>query len=174
MIGLAMTEVLRGFVRAVKEIDRSRIGFLTPLLGLVVMLDLVSFWLGAWQIRNAIPITFMSLIAGSVLASIYYGAAALTFPDEPQDWRDFDGWFFRHKAQVAAGLFVANSLFAIGELTAWGTLSTRPSGAFEQLFLLAGFAMLIFAKRPSHCYAVLALLLLVFAYSAVMPIWAAH
>src|SRR5688572_6495964 len=91
VLGLALTEVLGGFVRVLKarsvRADEElpiRIGWQTPLLGLVVALDLISFWLGAWEDREGIPIDFAPLVFCALIAGIYYAAASLVFPDEPR------------------------------------------------------------------------------------------
>ena len=123
VLGLAMTEVLGGFVRVLKarsvradEDVAIRIGWQTPLLGLVVTLDLISFWLGAWENRQSIPIDFAPLVFAAVVAGVYYAAASLVFPDNPGSWPDLDDWFERHKGQVALGIFAANVLFSFGEV----------------------------------------------------------
>lgn len=48
LLGLSLAEVLGGFGRALQKRRKVRIGWLTPLLGLVVLLDVSSFWLVAW------------------------------------------------------------------------------------------------------------------------------
>ena len=52
LLGLSLVELLSGLGRTVKArlhtdsttVDAFRIGWLTPMLGLFVMLDLLSFW----------------------------------------------------------------------------------------------------------------------------------
>lgn len=52
LLGLTITEVLGGFARVLKlkrsERAMVRVGWLTPLLGLFVILDLTTFWSLAW------------------------------------------------------------------------------------------------------------------------------
>ena len=92
VLGLALAEVLGGFVRVLKARSAGpsstvgiRIGWQTPLLGLVVTLDLISFWLGAWQDQKVIPIDFLPLVFCALVAGIYYAAASLVFPRRPRE-----------------------------------------------------------------------------------------
>ena len=55
LLGLSIAEVMSGFGKAVKARSRLRIGWLTPLLGVLVMLDLTSFWTIAWSMRELVP-----------------------------------------------------------------------------------------------------------------------
>ena len=62
LLGLSLVELLSGLGRTVKArlhvdetvADAFKIGWLTPLLGLFVMLDLLSFWSAAWSVRDMI------------------------------------------------------------------------------------------------------------------------
>ena len=62
LLGLSLVELLSGLGKTVKarlHVDEEakagyRVGWLTPLLGLFVMLDLLSFWGAAWAVRDII------------------------------------------------------------------------------------------------------------------------
>ena len=111
LLGLAIAEVLGGFSRALK-LRRSarpvRIGWLTPLLGLFVILDLTSFWGVAYQARDQLTANYFTLIAVLFIVGIYYLAATLIFPDDPEDWPDFDDHYDRQNRMVIFGLLAAN------------------------------------------------------------------
>ena len=59
-----------------------RLGWLTPLLGLLVMLDLTSSWALAYSLRDSIPANFLTLVIGLFVTGLYYLAATLVFPDD--------------------------------------------------------------------------------------------
>jgi hypothetical protein len=63
-----------------------RIGWLVPLLRLVVMLDLSTFWLLAWNMRDQVDANYRTL----VVVGGYYLAAALIFPDAIGEWPNLD------------------------------------------------------------------------------------
>ncbi|RYD59923.1 MAG: hypothetical protein EOP58_16990 [Sphingomonadales bacterium] len=111
LLGLAVAEVLGGFSRALKLKRGSRavrIGWLTPLLGIFVMLDLTSFWLLAWEARDQIGANYATLVGVLAIVGIYYLAATLIFPDDPEDWPDFDIWYDKQNRMVIGGLLSAN------------------------------------------------------------------
>lgn len=177
VLGLALTEVLAGFVRVLKarsvradEDAVIRIGWQTPLLGLVVTLDLISFWLGAWEDRQAIPIDFAPLVYTAVLAGIYYAAASLVFPEDPRRWPDLDDWFARHKGQVALGIFSANLLFSLGEVLVMGTWSSSIVGRVFQMFYVGLALALVFARRGRQSLTLLWVMIGVFAVLALRPV----
>lgn len=118
VLGLALAEVLGGFGRAIKAAgppeDSGRkavkIGWLTPMLALLVILDLGSFWSVSWQARDVIPPTLDYLLLGLLIFGLYYLAATLVFPDRPEDWGDLDRYFMRYKKWVLMGVVACNLL----------------------------------------------------------------
>ncbi|WP_422058265.1 hypothetical protein [Sphingomonas sp.] len=119
LLGLAIAEVLGGFGRALK-LKRGgksvRVGWLTPLLGIVVILDLTSFWLLAWEAQPQIGANYLTLVSVLAIVGIYYLAASLIFPDDPEDWPDFDLWYERQNRMVIGGLLAANIGSWIGSI----------------------------------------------------------
>lgn len=119
LLGLAIAEVLGGFSRTLK-LKRGtrpiRVGWLTPLLGILVILDLTSFWLLAWESRDQIAANYLTLVGVLTIVGIYYLAATLIFPDEPEEWPDFDDWYDKQNRMVIGGLLVANVGSWIGQM----------------------------------------------------------
>ena len=118
LLGLAIAEVLGGFARALK-LKRTakpvRIGCLTPLLGLFVLLDLTSFWGSAYIMRDQMDASYLTLVVVLAIVGVYHLAASLIFPDEPEQWPDFDDWYDRQKRMVIGGLLLANVAVTIGQ-----------------------------------------------------------
>lgn len=114
LLGLSLVELLSGLGRTVKarlHVDKAgagafKIGWLTPLLGLFVMLDLLSFWSAAWAVRDMISVTGATLMAIMLFASSYYLAAHLVFPDTIPSNGDLDPHYFRVNRIVIGVLFV--------------------------------------------------------------------
>lgn len=82
LLGLSLAEVLSGFGKAVKARRRLRIGWLTPLLGVLVMLDLTSFWTTAWAARDLLPVNYLTLMLLLAFTGLYYLVATLVFPED--------------------------------------------------------------------------------------------
>jgi len=179
LLGLAIAEVLGGFSRAVK-LRRSarevRVGWLTPLLGLVVILDLTSFWIVAYGARDQLSVDYLTLIAVLAIVGIYYLAASLIFPDDPEEWPDFDDHYDRQNRAVILGLLAANVGSWIG-LIALETVAPTPEmpitpddlvDAFAGLAILVLLIALIFVKGRRANFAILALLVALLVGSAVL------
>lgn len=117
LLGLSLTEVLGGLARAIEARLQPetavRIGWLTPLLGAFVMLDLLSFWQAAWRTRDVVGVSGESLMAVTIFASAYYLAARLVFPREADDQPDFDRHFFRVR-RIVIGVLLVLLLFQLG------------------------------------------------------------
>ena len=108
LLGLALAEVLSGFSKALKARTQVRIGWLTPLLGLLVMLDLTSFWITAWDLREALPVRYWVLMLVLVHTGLYYLAATLIFPDDARAVPDHDEHYFGNKRLVLGAMLAAN------------------------------------------------------------------
>lgn len=80
MLGFSLAEVLGGFIRTIKARRHVRLGWLTPMLAVFVMLDLTSFWANAWDHRAAIPATYGVMVLGLAASGLYYFVASLLFP----------------------------------------------------------------------------------------------
>lgn len=110
LLGLGLAAGLGGLARALKARHRIRIGWSTSLLALLLSCDLVTFWAYAWSVRDHIPATFPALFFGFIVTGIYFVAASLAFPDDPDEWHDLEAHFVRHRRTVLAGMVVANAM----------------------------------------------------------------
>jgi len=114
LLGLAIAEVLAGFAQTWKAQLRAevagrepvRVGWLVPLLGLLVIMDQTAFWLHAYGLRAAIPLTFLSLLGVLAVVGGYYLLATFVFPDEPDAWPDFDDYYLRTNRIVIGGILL--------------------------------------------------------------------
>lgn len=117
LLGLSIVEVLGGLARAIEARLRPgatvRIGWLTPLLGVFVLLDLLSFWQAAWVSRNVVSVSGDSLMAVTLFASAYYLAAHLVFPRDPAEHDELDSHFFRVR-RIVLGVMLALLVCQLG------------------------------------------------------------
>ena len=110
LLGFSLVEVLGGFARALKRRTRVPIGWLTPLLGMVVMLDLISFWSIAWSVRDAIPMRYLTLLVGFLITGVYYLAASIIFPEDAREGENLDAYYFEHRRQVLGAVIFCNAV----------------------------------------------------------------
>lgn len=113
VLGLSLVELLAGLGRALEiefardaEGKRFSVGWLTPLLAVFVMLDLLSFWAFAWSVRSFLTVTTFNLLCVMAFASAYYLAARLVFPSDPEKFVDLDTHYFRVQRTVM-GMLIA-------------------------------------------------------------------
>ena len=126
LMGLAMAEVLGGFARVLKLRARRRagrengvavrIGWLVPLLGIFVIIDQATFFLHMYSLRNHLLFNAGSVIGILFLIGWFYLLSSLVFPDEPEDWPDFDEWYWQQKRWVIGGVLAINVLSTIASL----------------------------------------------------------
>jgi hypothetical protein len=148
VLGLSLAEVLAGFARTVRARERIRMGWLTPLLGLLLIIDLVSFWTGAWRERDAIGVTLEPLLFATLIAGIYYVAASLVFPPDDEAWPDLDVYFMEHKPVVVGAVIGCNLLmmFARGFVHD-GVNMTAGSGVGYGLLAAASLGLIVTQSR---------------------------
>jgi hypothetical protein len=167
LFGLALAQVFGGFGNTLQERHKLEVGWLTPLLGLFVIVDLTSFWEIGWELRgmSGRPY-FLYLLAGVLLAGIYYLAARLVFPRNFVEWPDFDVYYFRHKQWVFGGILVCNVIAAAVLLAIGSRFMRAPLGFANDL---AYFVLLLALLGLRNKRANIVLLVLMLAKDAVVP-----
>lgn len=153
LLGLAVAEVLRGFAKALKIRrggQKIRVGWLTPLLGLYFILDVAGFWMKAWEAQGSVHASYATLITVLFIVGVYYLVATLIFPDDPNEWPDFDDWYDRESRLVIGGMIFTNIALSIGQLaaeiasrTAATMADDREYGGLDMVESLAGLALLV-------------------------------
>jgi len=146
LLGLCIAEVLGGLGRALEHREDVSIGWLTPMLGAFVLLDVTTYWWALWIDRESVPITPLTLVIGTAFAGAYYLAAYLVFPDDLKRHADLDTHFMRVRRIV---LGMALVMFAIqGVLMSFGASSLTPRSVAINLAVFAPFyGLAMFAKR---------------------------
>lgn len=104
VLGLAVTEVLAGFARVIKMRRKAHVGWLTPLLGLFVLIDMTTFWNTIYSHREHLHANLATLLVVLAFVGSYYLISTLIFPDDPDEWPDFDVYYDRHNRQVLGGV----------------------------------------------------------------------
>lgn len=167
LFGLALAQVFGGFGNTLQERHKLKVGWLTPLLGLFVIVDLTSFWEIGWELRgmSGRPY-FLYLLAGVLLAGAYYLAARLVFPRNFAEWPNFDDYYFRHKQWVIGGILLCN-VVAAAVLTAMGSRFVHlPLGFANDLIY---FVVLVSLLATRNKRVNIVLLVIMLAKDAVVP-----
>ena len=135
LMGLALAEVISGLGTAIELRHKIRVGWLTPLLALLIAFDLTSFWMIAWQAREGIPVRFISLMYGLLIFGIYYLIAQVVFPDDLELWTDLDTYYWRHKKWLLGGIYFCNLLALAGQQA----IGLDPFGDVDTMLALTAF-----------------------------------
>ncbi len=151
ILGLSLVELLSGIGRTLEfKLARNAddkafaIGWLSPLLALFVILDLLSFWLFAWRVRDSVTASTSTMFGVLVFSSAYFLASRLVFPSSPENFSDLDTHYFRVRRVVFAMLIVMVAvqyafLLSIPDLAAQlhAPLNLIATGALIALMLAA-------------------------------------
>lgn len=134
MLSLSVGTLAIGAARAFKHRRTVPVGWLTPLLAVFVALDIATFWDAAWTNFRHLPFSYGLLVAGLIIATVYFIAASLIFPDDSDHPASLDEHFWANKRAVLLLLILANLLGLAGALMAnW----TRENG----LGLMLGYGL---------------------------------
>jgi hypothetical protein len=111
LVGLSMTEMLSGLAYALKSKRDIRVGWLTPLLGTIILLNLAMFWQGSWEIRHGIAATSASLVLVLAVGGCYYLASSLVFPSFGSEVSDLDEHFMEIRRIAMLAIAACNLVY---------------------------------------------------------------
>ena len=143
LLGLSVAQVAGGIGHAVVIRRDSRLGWLTPLLSLFVLLDVASFWVWAWGSRDTISIGYAAIYLGLVIALCYYLATVLMFPVRDGDWKDLDVHYWSNKRLVLAGIAVANIIVLAHAFATRDEPFSASFGIYQALYWIPIAIMLV-------------------------------
>lgn len=177
LLGLSVAVIATGVATAIQHRRKIRIGYLTPMLAVFVGLDIASFWDSAWTSFRHLPFSYGLLIAGLVIALVYFVAASLVFPHDLDDGQSLDDHFWANKKVVLMLTTAANLLMFLATVAA--NLGKPDGGVvlagygFTMALYLALIVPAAFARR-ARLFAILvglhiAIYLASAAGSAVLP-----
>jgi lysylphosphatidylglycerol synthetase-like protein (DUF2156 family) len=144
LVGLSFAEMLSGLARALKSAREVRVGWLTPLLGTLILINLTMFWQGAWEVRDVAAPTSVSLLLILAVGGGYFLAASMVFPSPGEEVRDLDSHFMANRTVALLAIAACNLAYlALVGIEAAGRL--RPmwwvgNGLFLALLVVAAFA----------------------------------
>ncbi|MCL6683533.1 hypothetical protein [Sphingomonas alba] len=168
LLGFILVEVLSGLMRTLRARLPSgpgvkadiHIGWLTPMLGAYIMLNVLLMWGTLWVYSPMIPVGYDTMTLGLILCSFYYFAASMIFPDKPRDWPDVDAWFWLHRRQVLGCILAANIPVMLPDYLVWkATASEMAVNSVVVVLQLGSLLLAIFARKHAVVLAALGLLI---------------
>lgn len=116
LLGLAVAEVVSGFSRAYDERHTRRLGVVAPLFGVLLLVDLITFWMNAWAYRELAEISYLAAFAVTLVALLYYFAATQVFP-KATDKDTLDNHIMEHRREVVFCVLASNLMTQIPPAT---------------------------------------------------------
>lgn len=91
-----------------------RLGWLSIVLAVFVMVDVASYWTNIWEMRERLTVGYDTVLTSLFVAALYYFAASMVFPSDMEAWPDLDEWFWRNKHRVLLLVFTASAITMTG------------------------------------------------------------
>ena len=138
LLGLAMAQLLGDAGRVIDQRKSIRIGWLTPLLAVLVVMDVSSNWIGFFAMRSAFTVNLTVLFFLLFICSAYYLVATLVFPSNLNSVSDLDEHYWSNRRIVLGTIFLVNLIGALWNV--WRGTMSQPG-----LILYAIFFVLLIA-----------------------------
>jgi len=110
LLGLSLSECFGGLARSIDARRSARLGWLTPMLAALVLIDIISFWTSAWLIRDQIEISFPLMLGATAFAGAYYMGSYLVFPRSIAEGENLDEHYLSVRRPVFAIIVTANAV----------------------------------------------------------------
>jgi hypothetical protein len=184
LLGLSIAKLLAGLAHswristgATRTGTHVRIGWLVPLLGLLLLCDQTHFWVSAYSLRSHLTFNYWTLLVILAIIGSYYILSTFVFPDDPADWPDFDDYYLATNRTVIGGMFAVNLVmlahlgYQIGHgldpstlpiVQHWASLATV-------LLYFPGLIALWFVKSPRANLALLLFMIALLLVGALGP-----
>jgi hypothetical protein len=73
-----------------------------------VLLDITTFWLFSWSLRDWLHLSWRTVFTALAMAVTYFLAASLVFPRSEGTWPDLDAHYWTRKRFVVSGVLAVN------------------------------------------------------------------
>jgi hypothetical protein len=142
LLGLGVAELLGGFANLLRQKSAPRLGLVTPLIGAIVLVEMLANFIDAWVKFQDINIALSSLLVPTLIGLIYFVIAVIVIPRDPTEWDSLDDYMALRRRWIVGLLILANMLIASMEFTRLERTFTGGSSASLARWL-AGNAWLI-------------------------------
>lgn len=115
LLGLALAEIAAGFSRAFDERHVRKLGVATPLVGGLLLVDLITFWTNAWAYRELAEVTYAAALGVAAVSLLYYFAATQVFP-KVTEREKLDDHIMHSRRMVMLCVFISNLMTQIPQL----------------------------------------------------------
>lgn len=155
VLGLSVVEIVSGFARLAHDRRGVKVGWLTPMLAVLMLLDLANFWASAYARLQAYELSYSVLVIALAVSALYYIAASVVFPRDFKAEPDFDAVFMRHRRLVMSIVIVCGllafellpMLSEAGRAARWAVWTDPIQGLPILFFLVCAVAVMVVKDR---------------------------
>jgi len=173
LLGLAVAELLGSFANLMREPVRPALGLLTPLIGALFLVQIMTTFFDAFSKLREVEINFGGLALPTLIGLLYFFGAVMVVPRRAEDWPSLDDYFFRQRRLtigVMIAAFVATLAIELPQVLRFVAAGEWPRLIFyvvANLLLLVSLIIPLVARRRSVVAASLLfnLVFLVYLYS---------
>jgi hypothetical protein len=179
LLGLSVAELLSGYANLLRERNRPTLGILTPLLSVVIFVQIMAVFIDAWTKLRDVQINLVGLAAPTLIGIAFFAAAAMAVPRQTSEWNSLDEYFFERRYWLIGLLFAvavlvmtyeAPRLWIAYQRGLWANLAEY---FISNLALLTLYVLLMRLRKPRWCVAALIAILLFFFYYYTVSQWKA-
>jgi len=110
LLGLSVAELLLSFGNLVRAHKQPKWGVVTPLVGLLIFVQLIASFSDAWMKLQDVTIDFGGVTTPALIGVSFFVAALLVTPREADDWPSLDDYYFKRGRWAVAGVLMVNFL----------------------------------------------------------------
>jgi hypothetical protein len=117
LLGLGVAELLGGFANLLRQKSAPRLGVVTPLIGGIVLVEMLANFIDAWVKFQDIDIALVPLVVPTLIGLTYFVIAVIVIPRDPTEWGSLDEYMALRRRWIVGLLILANILIASMEFT---------------------------------------------------------
>ena len=119
LLGLAVAELLSGFAALLGESTPPRLGVVTPLLGLQILVEMLANFVDAWGMARGLGVSLAEFAVPTLIGLLYYVAAVIIVPRQLSDWASLDDYFDKRRKWIVGTLLLANATVSAALFPDW-------------------------------------------------------
>lgn len=117
LLGLGVAELLGGFANILRTKVRPVVGLMTPLLGLIVLTEMMANFIDAWVKFQDISVSLQGLAVPTLIGLCYFVVTVILLPKNVEEWSSLEDYFNRRRFWIVGLLIAANLLIISLEVT---------------------------------------------------------
>ena len=119
LLGLAVAELLGSFAALLRESAPPRLGVVTPLLGIQILVEMLTNYVDAWSLFRGGSVSLTELAVPTFIGLLYYVAAVIIVPRKLSEWVSLDDYFDKRRRWIVGTLLLANATISAAFMPTW-------------------------------------------------------